>query len=153
MKGALVLKPADVIMDLQATKGEEVLAELADRLVQGSPAVSREVLLQLLHDREGLGSTGIGDGIAIPHCKLPELKEPVLLFGRSFNGVDFRAIDGRPVHLFFLLAAPEGAAGIHLKLLARLSRLLKDSAVRERLMTARTPDEITAIVVERDSIA
>lgn len=153
MKGALVLKPADVIMDLQATNGEEVLAELADKLVQGSPAVSREALLQLLMDREGLGSTGIGDGIAIPHCKLPELAEPVLVFGRSSGGVDFRAIDGRPVYLFFLLAAPEGAAGIHLKLLARLSRLLKDSAVRVRLMTAGTPEEIVAIVVERDSMS
>ena len=151
MTGELVLQPADVIIDLKASSRDEALAELADRLAERQPSVSSDELLRLLLDRESLGSTGIGEGLAIPHCKSPAITSPVLLFARSSAGIDFRAVDGRPVHLIFLLVAPEGAAGLHLKLLARLSRLLKEPMVRTRLMTAATPEEVSLIVGGQES--
>lgn len=150
MKGALQLDPADVIIPLAAVDKRGVLAEFASCLAGRHAGIFAEELLRLLLERETLGSTGIGDGIAIPHCKSPLLETPVLLFGRSETGVDFSAVDGRPVHLFFLLVVPEGAAGLHLKLLARISRLLKEPSVRSRLMTASTSGEIISIVTEQD---
>jgi nitrogen PTS system EIIA component len=150
MKGALLLEPSDVIVSLAFSDREGVLAEFADCVAKRYPEALEDNLLQLLLERESLGSTGIGDGIAIPHCKSPALKAPVLLFGRSESGVDFHAIDGKPVRLFFLLIAPEGAVGIHLKLLARISRLLKKPMVREQLTEAASAEEIAAIVREQD---
>lgn len=150
MKGALLLDPSDVIVSLASSDREGVLAEFADCVTKRYPEALGDNLLQLLLERESLGSTGIGDGIAIPHCKSPTLKAPVLLFGRSESGVDFHAIDAKPVRLFFLLIAPEGAVGIHLKLLARISRLLKKPMVREQLIEAVSAEEIAAIVMEQD---
>ncbi len=146
MKGALLLDPSDVIVALASSDREGVLAEFADCVTKRYPEALADNILQLLLERESLGSTGIGDGIAIPHCKSPALKTPVLLFGRSESGVDFHAIDGKRVHLFFLLIAPEGAVGTHLKLLARISRLLKNPMAREQLTEATSADEIAAIV-------
>lgn len=150
MKVLLQLDPADVIIRLAAVDKEGVLAEFASTVAGRHSGISPGELLRLLLERETMGSTGIGDGIAIPHCKSPLLDTPVLLFGRSDKGVDFSAVDGRPVHLFFLLVVPELAAGLHLKLLARLSRLLKESSVRGRLMTASTSEEIASIIAEQD---
>lgn len=150
MKGALQLDPADVIIPLAAVDKKGVLAEFAFRLAERRGEISADELLRLLMERESLGSTGIGDGIAIPHCKSSLLGEPALMFGRSDTGVDFHALDGKPVHLFFLLIVPEGAAGLHLKLLARTSRLLKEPAIRARFMAASTPGEILSLVTEQD---
>lgn len=150
MKDALQLDPADIIIPLAAVDKKGVLAEFAFCLAGRHAGIPAEELLRLLLERETLGSTGIGDGIAIPHCKSPLLEAPVLLFGRSDTGVDFNAVDGRPVHLFFMLVVPAGAAGLHLKLLARISRLLKEPSVRARLMTASTSGEIISVVTEQD---
>jgi len=108
-------------------------------------------VLGILLERERLGSTGIGDGIAIPHGKLRNLDQPLLAFGRSRRGVDFKALDGRPVKLFFLLIAPEEAIGLHLKMLARISRILKDPAVRTRLLDAPDVAAMLAVIQEQDS--
>jgi mannitol/fructose-specific phosphotransferase system IIA component (Ntr-type) len=128
-----------------------VLAEFARIVALQNPALSASGLEQLLREREALGSTGIGDGVAFPHCKSPVLVAPVILFGRSNCGVDFNAVDGKPVHLFFVLLTPEGDIGAHLKLLARLSRILKGPVTRTRLMAASDAQEIAMIVSEMDS--
>lgn len=150
MNGALQQEPDGLVVPLAAVDKRGVLAELSARLAGRHPGICADGLLRLLLEREALGSTGIGDGVAIPHCKYPSLKAPVLLFGRSDAGIDFNAVDGRLVHLFFLLVVPEGAAGQHLKLLARLSRLLKEPSVRSSLMTASTSVEIFSVVKEQD---
>ncbi|MBW2559034.1 MAG: PTS sugar transporter subunit IIA, partial [Deltaproteobacteria bacterium] len=93
---------------------------------------------------------GIGDGIAIPHGKLAGLEKLVVSFGRSVAGVDFDSMDGRPVHIFFLLLAPEDSAGLHLKALAKISRMLKDVSFREFLIKAETSEDIYNLIVEKD---
>src|SRR5215470_13038278 len=117
------------------TKGD-IINELAGVVAAGHPEIDRARLVQALEDRERLNSTALGEGIAIPHGKLPGLKRVVAAFGRSTGGIDFSSLDGKPTHLFFLLVAPEDSAGAHLKALARISRLLKDEAFRRRLMDA-----------------
>ena len=116
---------------LVATDKAGVLAELAQVLVATGKVASAPAAVQVLQEREKLGSTGIGEGIAIPHGKIKELDQVVAVFGRSTGGVEFDSMDGAPVHLFFLLMAPENSASTHLKALARISRLLKDRSFRE----------------------
>ncbi len=107
-------------------------------------------MLHVLLEREKLGSTGIGDGIAIPHGKLAGLDEMVIAFGRSREGIDFEAMDGKPVHLFFLLMAPENSAGQHLKALAKISRMMKDELYRRALLEAKTHEDLVRIIAEKD---
>ena len=151
MKRNLLLQPEDIIPDLTADKKDDVLKELALRAGERQPGLSAADVLKVLQDRERLGSTGIGDGIAIPHGKLKQAKDIICIFGRSVNGVVFNALDGRKVHLFFLLLAPEDAVGIHLKMLARLSRLLKDPLIRAKLLHAPDAAAISTIIREQDS--
>ena len=103
-----------------------------------------------LLEREKLGSTGIQDGVAIPHGKFKTLPYMVVLFGRSMKGIDFQAFDNKPTHLFFVLLAPEEATSEHLKLLARLSRLLKKQSLREALLQAKDAEEIYQTLCEED---
>ena len=151
MKIVHILDEADIIPCLSATSKAGVLEELAARLLARHPDLDGAELLHVLQERERLGSTGIGDGIAIPHGKLKRMEGLGLVFGRSVAGVDFQAIDGRPAHFFFLLAAPEEAVGVHLKMLARISRILKDPAVRKGLMDAPDAAGIFSIIRERDN--
>lgn len=135
-----------ILAELSATNKKEVLEELAAGLNStGLPENVQEIYGVLL-ERESLGSTGIGEGIAIPHGKLKGLKKIKICFGRSSKGVPFEAIDGRPVHLFFLMLAPESSAGLYLKTLARLSRFLKIEKNRAQLLNASTIDEIVAVL-------
>jgi nitrogen PTS system EIIA component len=135
--------------DLKAPSKHEVLRELAG-MVANKEGLDIEVLVPVLEEREKLGSTGIGDGIAIPHGKLKGLKKLVASFGRSAKGVNFDSLDGKPAHLFFLLMAPENTAGMHLKALARISRLLKDTKLRERLLESKTIQEVYKTLQEED---
>lgn len=135
--------------DLKARDKREVLGELAD-MVAKKEGLDIRSLIPVLEEREKLGSTGIGEGIAIPHGKLRGLKKLVASFGRSAKGVDFDSIDGKPAHLFFLLMAPENTAGMHLKALARISRLLKDIKFRERLLDSKTTQEVYKALQEED---
>jgi PTS system nitrogen regulatory IIA component len=143
------LKPQAIIPELKATDKNGVLNELSAVLADVSGA-SQEEMVRVLLDRERLGSTGIGGGVAIPHGKLQSLDSLLLAFGRSHKGVDFEAMDGRPTHLFFLLLAPEDSTGGHLKMLARISRLLKDSVFRESLMNAASGSDLYAIFERED---
>jgi len=141
-----------VVPSLQATTKKGVIEELIDLLVEAKKieAKDRGRLVKSLMDREALGSTGIGQGIGIPHGKLDHVRELVAAFGISQKGVDFESLDGESVHLFFLLVAPEDSTGPHLKALARISRLLKDKFFRNTLRKAKTAEEILAIIRKED---
>jgi PTS system nitrogen regulatory IIA component len=134
MKITDILPESQVIPDLQGPTKEEVLRELALHLTDEHPEINAERLVDVLWERERLGSTAIGDGIAIPHGKLPGLKTVLAVFGRHLRGVDFESLDGNPTKLFFLLVAPDDSVGLHLKALARVSRLLKEQGFRKQLM-------------------
>jgi len=151
MKIKGLLQPEDIIPDLAATTKEEALDEMAGRVSRQHPGLDREEIIRILLERERLGSTGIGDGVAIPHGKLKRLDQPVMAFARSLKGVDYNAIDSRPVNLLFLILAPEAAVGVHLKILARISRILKDAAVRTTLLEAPDAAELHAVILKQDS--
>jgi nitrogen PTS system EIIA component len=144
------LDEAWIISDLQATDKSSVLKELSHVLVEPCQAASPDELLQVLLDREKLESTGIGDGIAIPHGRLKKLKKFFVSFGRSIKGVDFDSIDHKPSHLFFLVMAPENSAVNNLKLLGRIVTLLKDPSFKRRLMEAGSRKELFQVVSEED---
>jgi PTS system nitrogen regulatory IIA component len=151
MKISEILNKELLIPDLQSKNKKGVLEELAGVLVAQGKLPDIEKVVEVLLDREKLGSTGIGDGIAIPHGKIRDLGEVVASFGRSREGVDFESIEQKPTHLFFLLVAPENSAGIHLKALARVSRLLKDPNFRKRLMQADSAERLFHIISEEDA--
>ena len=121
-----------IIPALKVTSKKQVLAELAGKAAELS-GQNEQIILEILQQREKLGSTGVGNGIAIPHGKLPKLAKLFGLFARLERPVDFEALDGQPVDLVFLLLAPEGAGADHLKALARVARLLRDSDVARKL--------------------
>lgn len=150
MKILDILTEKSIISDLKGRSKKQVLEELIDALLENKPQLDRERLLSVLLERERLGSTGIGDGIAIPHGKLKDLDQLVLSFGRSGQGVDFESMDGKPVHLFFLLVAPESCAGIHLRALAKIARLLKNGSVRKKLASVDKREEIYAVIQAED---
>ncbi|MFQ5586019.1 MAG: PTS sugar transporter subunit IIA [Thermodesulfobacteriota bacterium] len=139
-----------IIPSLTAQDKRGVLDEMVSDLAGKIEGLNRENLLELLLDREKLGSTGIGYGVAIPHARLDGLEHTVVSFGRSMKGIDFQSMDDKPAHLFFLIFAPGGATTVHIKVLARISQLLKDAAFRDRLMRAATREELYRIIVESD---
>jgi PTS system nitrogen regulatory IIA component len=139
-----------VIPDLQGTDKPSILKELSSLLVKPCQVTSVEELLQGLLDREKLGSTGIGEGIAIPHGRLKKLKKFFISFGRSLKGVDFDSIDRKPSQLFFLVMAPENSAVDNLKLLSRIVTLLKEPSFKKRLMEAPSQKELFQIIAEED---
>jgi PTS system nitrogen regulatory IIA component len=150
MKISELLDPAAIVAELHGTGKKDVLGELTDALLKAESRLSRDEVLKVLMERERLGSTGIGDGVAIPHGKLKDLDHLLISFGLSRHGVDFDSMDGKPAHLFFLLVAPEESVGVHLKTLARISKLLKSNAVRERLQSAVDSEEIHRIIAEEE---
>lgn len=150
MKIKQILSKSCVIANLNAHTKDEVIAELADLLARNFPNLPKEETVQILLEREKLGSTGIGNGVAIPHGKVHALTQIVTGFGRSLPGIPFDSQDGKPAHLFFVLLAPENAASLHLKALARLSRLLKDVHFRNKLMEAAGADQLYHEIVGED---
>lgn len=150
MKLSELLQENSIIPDLRAKDKKGVLEELAGVMILREPSMDKESLVKVLLERERLGSTGIGDGVAIPHGKFHGIEQPFLSFGRSPKGLDFESMDGEPVHLFFLLVAPENSASIHLKALARIAKLLKNSSFRKVLMEAQTRKEIYETIVHND---
>jgi PTS system nitrogen regulatory IIA component len=150
MKLSEILKPEGIIANLNAHDKKGVLEELSGVITDQEPSLNKGYLLQVLLERERLGSTGIGEGIALPHGKVNKLDRLLVSFGRSLDGLSFDSIDDQPAYLFFLLVAPENSAGAHLQALAKISRVLKDSSFRQRLMAAKSRDEIYRIIVEKD---
>ncbi len=144
------LKEEWVIPELHGTDKLSVLRELSGVLTQPCKATSPEELIEVLLEREKLGSTGIGEGVAIPHCRLKGLDRFCISFGRSKHGVDFDSIDQKPCHLFFMVMAPENSAVENLNLLGRIARLLKDPSFKRKLMGAKTRKEIYEIISDED---
>lgn len=150
MKLSDVIEEANIIPALKAKDKKSALGELADVICRHHPDIDKGTLVRVLIDREHLGSTGIGDGVAIPHGKLNNVTYPVVSFGRSREGLDFDAMDGQPVYLFFLLLAPENSSGFHLQVLTRIAKILKNSSFRKSLMTASTREDIYQKIIQSD---
>jgi PTS system nitrogen regulatory IIA component len=150
MKIVEFLRPDAVIANLSGRTGPAALQELC-RPLAANQKVDVARLVDTLLDREKLGSTGIGEGVAIPHGKVSGLPGLMASFGRAVEGIDFRAIDGRPTHLFFTLFAPENSAGAHLKALARISRIFKNASFREAIMKAGSAEEIYRLIEAEDA--
>lgn len=147
-----LLKPEAVISGLKASSKKQVLQELARHAAQITGVNDRRIFETLL-ERERLGTTGVGNGIAIPHGKLADFKNLYGVFARLDKPIDFDAIDEQPVDLIFLLLAPEGAGADHLKALARVSRLLRDASVCEKLRGADTADGLYLLLTQSEAQA
>lgn len=141
-----------IVTDIKSTKKEEVIKELLDTLINAVEIEKRHrnKLIDALMTRESLGSTAIGQGIAIPHAKSECVSKLVAAFGLSRKGVDFDSLDGEPAYIFFLLLAPQDSAGPHLKALARISRLLKDKYFRDNLRACVDDKSIIKIISQED---
>ncbi len=151
MRIAEFLREDLVLPDLAATDKAGVLGELCAAIARAWPSLSAPRLAETLLEREKLGSTGIGEGIAIPHGKLSGIPGLVAAFGRKKAGVDFAAIDGKPTYLFFVLFAPDNSAGLHLKALARVSRLFKQPQFRQAILAADGAPAIFRLISEEDA--
>jgi|SRR3954451_5703035 PTS system nitrogen regulatory IIA component len=151
MKVTDFLGPDMIVADLRSDTKSGVLAELAQHLASHMSGVDAESLKRVLEERELLASTAIGDGIAIPHGKLDAVGRLVGTLGRARAGIEFESIDGKPTHLVFMLVAPASSTGVHLKALARLSRLFRDADFRDRLMAAPDAVAMYHVILEEDA--
>ena len=149
MKILDVMPKEAILDDLKSQNKKGLLEELVAPLA-ASTDLNSDDLVRVLMERERLGSTGIGGGIGIPHGKIKDLESLVLGFGLSRKGIDFESIDGEPTHIFFVLITPEDSTGLHLKLLARISRILKNDQFKEQLLNAADQDEIFDIIKQED---
>jgi len=146
------LSPKAIIIGIESTKKEDVIKELVDALVNAGDIKKRfrNKLIDSLMSREALGSTAIGQGIAIPHAKSDCVEKLVAAFGLSNKGVDFDSLDGELAYIFFLLVAPSDSAGPHLKALARISRMLKDKYFRDTLRASQDDKAVVKIITQED---
>ena len=146
-----ILDEESILPEIKSVSKKEVVEELAAVAARQNDDLELDLLVERLLEREKLGSTGVGDGVAIPHAKVSGMEDVTAVFGRSIGGVDFDSMDGKKAHLLFLLVAPESSTGSHLKALARISRLMQNSAFRAGLMEAKSREEIFKAFAEEDS--
>ena len=146
-----ILKTDSIIANLAGTNKEEVLREITDFLQKLSLIKDKETLFNTLMEREKLGSTGIGENVAIPHGKSDELSQIITVFGRSLKGLDFESLDQKPVHFVCMVIAPSNSTGQHLKALARISRLFKNKDLREGILKLQDANQIYSLLLEVDS--
>lgn len=139
-------------LSLESKNKKDAIKELVEVLFKSGKIKDKKKMIQTLLEREELGSTGIGQGIAIPHGKSDTVSDLAAAFGLSQDGISFDSLDGEPVNIFFMLVAPEGAAGAHLKALARISSLLKDKYFRKSLLAAKTPEDVVKIIQEEEKL-
>ena len=141
-----------ILSDIKSVKKQDVINELVNALVEGGEVEKRNStkLVDALMARESLGSTAIGQGVAIPHAKSDSVTKLVAAFGLSKKGVDFDSLDGELAYIFFLLVAPQDSAGPHLKALARISRLLKDKYFRDTLRTCMDEKSVIKVITQED---
>ncbi len=151
MKIDEILKKESVIANLVGKKKLEVIQEMTSCLKQNNIIKDDQALFTTLMEREKLGSTGIGENVAIPHGKSDELTQIITVFARSLGGVDFESLDQKPVHYVCMVIAPAHSTGQHLKALARISRLFKNQALREGILKAEDSNAIYSILLEEDS--
>jgi PTS system fructose-specific IIC component len=140
------LKPEAIIMEIKAREKIAAINELVAHMVKNKLVSNGEEFIKALAKRENLESTGIGDGIAIPHARTNAVKDLILAFARSPKGIDFSAVDGKPSHIIFLIASPESKKSEYILALAKLSKLLRKHAVRELLRNAKEPKDIMEII-------
>ncbi len=150
MKVLEFLDPSCITLEVKSSTKKEAIAELCQVLYANSKIKDAETVLGALMEREKLGSTGIGQGVAIPHGKSESTANLVGALGISKKGVQFESLDGEPVHVIFMLVAPNDSTGQHLKALARVSRLLKDKFFRQAIKEAKVPADIEKIIREED---
>jgi len=148
MRLSEILVIDNIIPELKAKDKKGVLGELAEVIANYDANIDKGLLVKVLIEREHLGSTGIGDGVAIPHGKLSSVKQPIVSFGRSKKGLDFDSMDGQPAFLFFLLLAPENSSGVHLQVLTKIARILKSSTFRKALMQVNSRQEIYQTIIQ-----
>ncbi len=146
-----ILKKDSIIANLTGTNKEEVLREITDFLQNQGLIKDKEILFNTLIEREKLGSTGIGENVGIPHGKSDELSQIITVFARSLNGVDFEALDQKPVHFVCMVIAPSNSTGQHLKALARISRIFKNQNLRDSLLKLQNANQIYSLLLEEDS--
>lgn len=139
-----------VIVNLASKEKEGAISELVEALLKAKKIASREKMVKILLDREELGSTGIGSGVAIPHAKTDDIDNVLIAFGSSNEGIEFASLDNKPVYLVFLMLAPLSSTGIHLKALAKISRMTKSNRCRPSLRKAQSAEEILKIIKEED---
>lgn len=150
MKLPDIIEENNIIPELKAKDKKGVLEELAEVISSHEPSIDKGALVKVLVERERLGSTGIGDGVAIPHGKMNGVSRPIISFGRSRQGLDFDSMDGQPAHLFFLLIAPEDSSSVHLQVLAKIAKILKNRDFRKKLMETGTKKELYQTIVQTD---
>lgn len=150
MKLSDLLSSDTIVSELKNTTKEGIIEEMSEVIAKAYPEHDKSEISSVLVEREKLGSTGIENGVAIPHAKLKNLDRIIIAFGRSIEGIDFQAHDKNPSHLFFVLLAPDSSAGIHLKTLACISKLLKEATIRDKLMQATSSDDIYNVIKEGD---
>ena len=151
MKITDILKQESIIENLVSTDKASTLEELSIFLKSKGLVSNKENLLNALMEREKLGSTGIGENVAIPHAKISEINQIITIFGRSKEGIEFDSLDKKPVHFIYLVLAPANSSGQHLKVLARISRLLKNKPLRESIISATETNQIYSIIADEDS--
>ena len=151
MKIDEILKKESLIFNLDGKNKLEVIKEMTEHLKQNNIIKDSKALYETLMEREKLGSTGIGENVAIPHGKSFELKQIITVFARSLNGVDFESLDQKPVHFVCMVIAPAHSTGQHLKALARISRLFKNNVLREGILKSKNADAIYSLILEEDS--
>ena len=146
-----ILSPDTTIVDLKGETKEEIIAELVDSLANNDAITDRDKVLQAVLEREKIMSTGIGDGIAIPHGKSDSVERLIAALGTQRRGVDFEALDGEPAYVFFLLVSPANVSGPHIKALARISRLLKNDEFKKKLIAAESSTAVIGIIETEES--
>ena len=151
MKITEILKPDFILSSLESVDKEGTLAELANFLKEKGAIENKQALYTALLEREKLGSTGIGENVAIPHAKCEEIHHIITLFGRSKKGVEFESLDQKPVYFICLLLAPANSTGQHLKALARIARLMKSKTLREEILDAHDEKKIYSLLLDEDS--
>jgi nitrogen PTS system EIIA component len=151
MKIDEILKKESVIADITGKNKLDVIKEMTECLKQNNTIKNDQALYAALMEREKLGSTGIGENVAIPHGKSDELTQIITVFARSLSGIDFESLDQKPVHFVCMVIAPANSTGHHLKALARISRLFKNQNLREGILKAEDSNAIYSILLEEDS--
>ena len=150
MKLSDILRESSVIADIKGVTKREILFEMVETLKNAKLIDDVDSVVDIIMEREKLGSTGIGDGVAIPHGKMKKLNTILCVAGRSKEGVNFDAVDRQPVHIFFLVLAPEDSASMHLKVLSRISKVLRDQSFRKKILKLADAHEIYTNIIEAD---
>lgn len=146
MKLSNLVRQELICLDLESTEKNDSIIEMVEVLVQKQVINDREIFLKEVSEREKFGSSGIGDGVAIPHARTEVVEEIIIAFGRSQKGIDFGSLDRKPVYLVFLIASPTKDNDLYLRTLARLSRFLREIKFRHGLLQAKTPDEVFSML-------